>query len=123
VGWLDVGSPLPFISQGRLRPIAVSGPTRSAGLPNVKLISEQGYPFTTAGWQGVFAPRGTPAAILDKLHAAINNEQANAEYRKALAQANVPASEGVSRQAFAQLVAADLAAWRKVVVDGNIKPE
>jgi tripartite-type tricarboxylate transporter receptor subunit TctC len=123
VGWVDTASPLAFVAQGKLRALAVSGPARSPRLPEVKLISEQGYPFTTAGWQGVFAPRGTPAAIVERLHAVINQEQVHPDFVKALAQANIPAAEAVSRQAFAQLIASDLGAWRKIVVDGNIRAE
>jgi tripartite-type tricarboxylate transporter receptor subunit TctC len=96
---------------------------RSPRLPDVKVLSEQGYPFTAAGWQGVFAPKNTPPDVLERLHAAINHELGQPAFLEALRQANVPPSAAVSRQAFAQTITQDLAAWRKVVVDGNIKPE
>ncbi|QKH33595.1 tripartite tricarboxylate transporter substrate binding protein [Achromobacter pestifer] len=123
VGWVDVVSPLGFIEQGKLRGIALTGTVRSPRLPDVKVLSEQGYPFTAAGWQGVFAPKNTPQDVLERLHAAINHELGQPAFLEALRQANVPPSAAVSRQAFAQTITQDLAAWRKVVVDGNIKPE
>ena len=76
-----------------------------------------------AGWQGAFVAKGTPSGIVERLHAAIAREQAHPDYREALAHANIPSAEGVSRQAFARMIAADLATWRQIVVDGNIKPE
>lgn len=123
IGWIDVASPLGFIAQGKLRPIALTGTVRSPKLPDIKVLSEQGYPFTPAGWQGIFAPKGTPSEIVERLHNAINHEQVQPAFRAALLQSNIPPAEAVSRQAFVQTITNDLAAWRKVVVDGNIKPE
>lgn len=123
IGWVDVVSPLGFIVQGKLRGIALTGTVRSPKLPEVKVLSEQGYAFTATGWQGVFAPKGTPLAVIERLHAAINHEQVQPAFREALFQANIPPAPSVTRQVFAQTIANDLATWRKVVVDGHIKPE
>jgi tripartite-type tricarboxylate transporter receptor subunit TctC len=123
VGWVDLVSPLGFISQGRVRGIALTGTVRSPRLPDVRTLSEQDYPFTAAGWQGVFVPKGTPTEIIERLHAAINHEQIQPEFREALIQSNIPPAEAVTREAFRQIIANDLATWRKVVVNGNIKVE
>lgn len=123
IGWLDVVSPLGFIAQGKLRGIALTGTVRSPRLPEVQVLSEQGYPFTAAGWQGVYAPKGTPPEIVARLHDAINHEQVQPAFREALLQANVPPANAVSREVFVQTMQSDLATWRKVVVDGNIQPE
>ncbi|UUZ75573.1 tripartite tricarboxylate transporter substrate binding protein [Polaromonas sp. P1(28)-13] len=123
IGWVDVVSPLGFIAQGKLRGIALSGTVRSPKLPDVKVLSEQGYPFTATGWQGVFAPKNTPSELLERLHAAINHELAKPEFGESLRQMNIPPATPVSRQAFTQTITNDLAVWRKIVVDGNIKPE
>lgn len=123
IGWIDVVSPLAFLAQGKLRGIALTGTVRSPKLPDVKTLSEQGYPFTAAGWQGVFAPKGTPAAIIERLHNAINQAQTQPSFRDTLLQSNIPPAQAVSRQAFVQTIEADLATWRKVVVDGNISAD
>lgn len=123
IGWVDVVSPLAFIAQGKLRGIALSGTVRSPKLPDVKTLSEQGYPFTATGWQGVFAPKNTPSELLERLHAAINHELAQPEFGESLRQMNIPPATPVSRQAFMQTITNDLAVWRKIVADGNIKPE
>ncbi len=123
IGWVDVVAPLGFIEQGKLRPIVLTGTVRSPRLPEVPVLSEQGYPFTAAGWQGIFAPKGTPPEIVERLHAVINREQVQPAFRQALLQANVPPAQAVSREAFVQTIKDDLAAWRKVVVDGNIQAD
>jgi len=123
IGWLDVVSPLGFIAQGKLRGIALTGTVRSPKLPDVQVLSEQGYPFTAAGWQGVFVPKNTPSPIVERLHAAINLEVMKPAFKQALRQANIPPAPAVSREVFVQTLNDDLAAWRKVVADGNIKPE
>jgi len=56
------------IKQGRLRPLATTGATRSASLPDLPTIAESGFPgFQSYDWNGMFAPAGTPPAIIDRL--------------------------------------------------------
>lgn len=121
IGWVDCFSPLGFIADGKLRGIAMTGTVRSPKLPDVKTLSEQGYPFAAAGWQGAFAPKNTPLEILERLHAAINHEMVQPEFSEVLRRLNVPPAIAVNRQAFRQTIADDLAVWRKIVVDGNIQ--
>jgi tripartite-type tricarboxylate transporter receptor subunit TctC len=58
-----------FLRSGKLRALAVSGAARSSILPNVPTIAESGVPgYQTANWWGVAAPRGTPAAVVNRLN-------------------------------------------------------
>jgi tripartite-type tricarboxylate transporter receptor subunit TctC len=60
----------PLIDAGRLRALAVSGPRRSGALPNVPAVAEAGVPgYEAMQWYGLLAPAGTPAAILERVHA------------------------------------------------------
>lgn len=65
----DIGSAAPLVQGGTIRPVAVTGPKRSTLLPDVPTFAEQGVtglePFSP--WWGVFAPRKTPKAIVDRL--------------------------------------------------------
>lgn len=62
---------LPFVKDGRLRAIAVTGPRRLADLPEVPTFGELGWPAAESGiWQGLLAPAGTPDAMISQLHAA-----------------------------------------------------
>lgn len=61
---------LPYIKAGQMTPIAIGGDKRWALLPDVKTMAEQGYPSVRpSAWYGVFAPKGTPPAIVTKLAA------------------------------------------------------
>ena len=60
---------LPQAKAGKVRPIAVGTPKRSPALPDVPTVAESGYPgFEASLWLGFFAPKGTPIAIVNRLH-------------------------------------------------------
>jgi tripartite-type tricarboxylate transporter receptor subunit TctC len=61
-----------YIRSGRLRPLAVTTATRSQALPDVPTVSYFLAGYEVSSWQGVGAPRNTPAEIIDKLNAEIN---------------------------------------------------
>ena len=61
----------PHVSSGRLRAIAVSTANRAPGLPNVPTIADTLPGFVNFGWYSVIAPKGTPAAVLNKASAEI----------------------------------------------------
>jgi len=59
----------PHFASGKLRPLAVTSGTRSVQLPNVPTVAESGFPgFEAYNWIGVFAPAGTPPAVVARLH-------------------------------------------------------
>ena len=63
---------VPLIQGGKLRPIAVTSPKRTSGLPNVPTVAEQGYPgYQALNWYAFVAPPKVPPAIIDKLNQAI----------------------------------------------------
>jgi hypothetical protein len=71
-----VFSPIPTtieqVRAGKLRALAVTTPTRSPALPNAPTIGEFVAGYEASVWNGVVAPKDTPAAIIDKLHEAID---------------------------------------------------
>ena len=71
--WIaSMPSALPHVQSGKLRALAVAGQRRSPALPDVPTLMESGVPAESTFWQGLFAPAGTPAAITQKLNAAIH---------------------------------------------------
>jgi len=109
------------VAAGKLRALGVAIPRRSAFLPDVPTIAEQGYPgFESVGWIGLAAPAKTPPAILDKL---------NAEIRKMLQDPAVKARfsqlafepVGDSRQEFTRFVRSEIAKWTKVAKESGAK--
>jgi tripartite-type tricarboxylate transporter receptor subunit TctC len=118
-----VSTSIPWIRSGAIRPLAVTGATRIASLPDVPTMKESGYPdYEVTAWFGIFAPAGTPEAVVARL---------NAEAAKAIASAEVKDKLGplgmetlsATPQGFARLVAADLGKWRDVVKSAKIRAD
>ena len=117
------GAVAPHVRTGKLRALAVASRRREALLPDVPTMDQAGLPdFRATIWFGLFAPRKTPDAILDRLHAAT---QAALEEEKIRAMwidqgARV---EPESRADFARFVAADSERWSRIAKAANIKME
>lgn len=63
----------PFFKSGKLKAIALTSAERFPGAPSIPTVAESGVPgFDASSWYGLFAPAGTPAPVLDKLHAALS---------------------------------------------------
>ncbi len=114
---------MPQHQAGRIRAIAITSKERSPAAPDVPTVSESGIKdFEVIGWQGVLAPAGTPRPIIDRLareFAAIVND---AEVRKEFAVRGLdPAYRDPN--GFGQWIRAELATWRRVVTESNIKAD
>ncbi len=107
-------SAIAFIGTGKLKVLGVVNETRVAALPNVPTIGETIPGFGSTPWYGVFAPAGTPPAIVSRLHHEIVKAIAAPETVEKLASKGCEPFTS-SPMAFAQLVAADLPRWAKIV--------
>jgi tripartite-type tricarboxylate transporter receptor subunit TctC len=68
-----------------LRAIAVGGSARSLSLPDVPTVAESGYPDFFAGtWYGLMVPKGTPAAVIDKLNVAVHRVVVSPEVKESI---------------------------------------
>ena len=114
---------LTHIQSGKIRPLAIAGPTRTPALPDVPTTAEAGYPkLSSPFWLGVVAPAGTPPAIVAKLNAAFREALGAPETRERLANFGAEAKIGTP-EAFGKLIANELALWQGVVRDANITVE
>ena len=111
------------IKAGKVKALAVSGRIRSPILPDVPTLSEAGVPgYEATIWLGVMAPRGTPAAIVNRLNAEIGKVTGNPEGRRAwAAQGTAAMTMGVDE--FARYLDADIAKWAQLVKSANIKAD
>jgi tripartite-type tricarboxylate transporter receptor subunit TctC len=82
-----VSATLPHIKAGKLRPLANFAAARSKVLPDVPTLKERGFDVEYYLWVGIFAPKGTPPAIVTTLRAAIGKAAQSAEFKSALANA------------------------------------
>lgn len=120
---LTIPAVMPFIQSGKLKAIATSGARRTPALPNLPTLDEAGVKgFNYAPWYGFFAPAGTPAAVVNRLHAAINKVLADPEVIKTLGQQGLEV-QPQSREQFASLVTADIAQWGKTIRALGVKGE
>ena len=119
--WSDPGTPLPLIRAGKLRGVAISGNVRVPATPDVPTMGEQGYPFSAVGWMGLFAPAGTPPAVLQRLNAEVNRIQALPETAAEFVKRNYEPPPKRSLDEFRDIVRADLETWKGIVRKGGIK--
>jgi len=106
---------LPMIKTGKMKALGVSSTKRSALLPDVPTIAEAGVPgYEVNVWYGLFAPRGTPAAIVTKISNDVSRIVQNPETRERLAQMGAD-SEGTSPAAFKAYFKGDFDKWVKVI--------
>jgi tripartite-type tricarboxylate transporter receptor subunit TctC len=111
----NLPSSLAQIKAGKLRAIAVTSAQRSPALPNIPTIAESGLPgFEASSWFGLLAPAGTPAAIVARINADVNQWLQTAEAKeKLLAQGAIPA--GGTPEQFATHIRVETEKWAKVV--------
>jgi tripartite-type tricarboxylate transporter receptor subunit TctC len=122
MGVVDVGNGVPHIKSGRLVPLAISGTSRSVSAPEVPTLAETWANTQLVTWVGLVAPAGTPMAIVDKLHAAVNEALANPEIRKTFA-AMATEIEPVTPQALKARMERDLVQWGELIRAAGIAPE
>ncbi|HSD53340.1 MAG TPA: tripartite tricarboxylate transporter substrate binding protein [Burkholderiales bacterium] len=80
----------PYIKSGKIRVLGSWAGTRTAALPDVPTMKEQGYDVEFYIWAGVFAPAGVPADVRDRLTAAVRASMRDPEFQKAMANVNTP---------------------------------
>lgn len=108
------------LKAGKLRALAVTGPQRWHGMPDVPTVVEQGVPgFDVRSWAGWMLPAGTPQAVVDRLHAETQAALALPAVKARLEEMGGEA-RGSTPQEMTAMVGAELARWTRVVADAKI---
>lgn len=111
------------VSAGHSVPVVVQSKVRSKVFPDVPTVSEAGFPGAEADiWWGVFAPSGTPDAIVAKINAGINAVMGTPEAAKFL-ETNGAVFMPMSVGEFSTHVTTELAKWKRLAEEHNIKTE
>jgi tripartite-type tricarboxylate transporter receptor subunit TctC len=119
----QASSVLPHIKGGKLRAIGVASLKRSALLPEVPTLAEQGLPrFEAVSWYALMVPAGTPPAIVDRLNAETVKLLARPDLKEKLAGQGMDAGGG-KPQDLASAIQAETQRWSEVIRQKNIKPE
>lgn len=112
---------LPQARAGKLRALAVTGPTRSAIAPDIPTLHESVLPgYDASIWYGVFAPTGTPPKVVGKLHDAVLAATRDPEVRRHFATHGADPLES-PRDAFVRFIADDIDKWTRIVREAGIK--
>jgi tripartite-type tricarboxylate transporter receptor subunit TctC len=118
-----VASLLPLIREGKLRPLAYTGARRHPLLPDVPTMIESGYPqvgWHPDVWQAIFAPAGTPPAIVEKLNAEINEALKLPEVKTAYARLG-SGVDIMSVREFTAFVAKEARKWPPIIKTIGVK--
>ncbi|ALM82350.1 tripartite tricarboxylate transporter substrate binding protein [Bordetella sp. N] len=113
-------SALPQAAGGKVRALAVTGPARLSGLPDVPTFAQAGYPaFDAPVWYGLLAPAGTPAPIVTYLNEQLNLILDEPETHERLAQLGSVPAKG-SPKDFSAFIAKESERWRAVVQSAKV---
>jgi tripartite-type tricarboxylate transporter receptor subunit TctC len=114
---------LPFLQDGKLKALAVAQPERIPELPDVPSIHEIVPEYEGVGnWNGIFAPKGTDPAIIDKLSAATVAYLATQEGKGAIAKVGAQAA-GKPAAEFQTIVTETIDTWRGVIAEAGLAPK
>ena len=109
---------VPQVNGGTIKAYAIGTPERNPALPNVPTSKEAGLPeFQASAWNALFAPKGTPLAIGDKLSAALDKALSDEPTRKRLLElgSDIPEAPRRGPQALAALVKSEIDKWTPVI--------
>ncbi len=122
IGIQSLASFSPHIRANKIRPLAVTGETRTPALPDTPTLIEQGIKsFPSYSWWGVYAPTGTPRPIVDRMHAEITKAVRSPDVtQKFVEQFNMEILT-TSPEAFAAYQKSEQERWFKVIKDNDIK--
>ena len=117
----SMGTALPPVKAGLLRPLGVSSTQRSPDLPDVPTIAESGYPdYAVSVWYGIVAPSKLPDEIAQKISASLDRALNDDTFRASLERIGFPVFRPRSAAAITEFIDADRARWSGVIKAQNI---
>ena len=111
-----------FVQSGRMRALAVTSTNRVNAYRDVPTVAEMVPGYSAEVWYGIFAPKGTPPVILDRLNQALRKAVATSGYTENLAREGLAVTVN-SPAEMAVFMREEVTRWRKVVAAGDIKPD
>ncbi len=112
---------LQILRTGKLRALAVTGPSRSQAAPELPTVAESGYPgYAVISWQGLFAPAGTPAPIIARVNEAVRTALRDKALQQQLARDGIDTA-GSTPAELSAFVKAEIARWGRIVRESGAK--
>jgi tripartite-type tricarboxylate transporter receptor subunit TctC len=117
----DPAVALPHVRAGRVNALGVTGARRVPSAPNIPTIAEAGLPgYDVPVWYGFLAPRGTPRAVIDTMHAGVAKAMASPELKERFTNEGGDATVRGPAE-FSKLIGSELVKWAKVVKDAGVR--
>ena len=123
IGVINLGGALAQVKAGKLRALAVSTAQRLPDLPDVPTAAEANLGALTSSWQALFVPTATPAALVQTLHAALNEALAKPEVKEAIAKTYSRITPSKSPQEAQEYIVGQTQYWARVITDLGVKAE
>jgi tripartite-type tricarboxylate transporter receptor subunit TctC len=121
--FVTFSSAVNFAKQGRVRMLGVISSERNPALPDVPTMREQGFDMVVGSWQGIFVPKGTPKAVVDRLYQVGAAAMKDPQVVKRLTDGGVAVVTSKSPADFVQFVKSETERYAKVIKDANIQTE
>ncbi len=123
IAWVDPTTGLPHIRSGKLKALVAASTRRGPALPDVPTMTEAGYKFDVDAWYGMFAPAGTPMAIVRRLNQECIRILALPDIKSRFAALNMPEPPIKTVKQFTQTIRDDVEAWGAVIRTAQVKVE
>ena len=121
--FVTFSSAVNFAKAGKVRMLSVISPERNPALPDIPTMREQGLNMTVGSWQGVFVPKGTPQAVVNKLYRVSVDMMKDPMVVKRLGDSGITIVTSKSPADFANFVKAETERFGKVIKDNKIATE
>ncbi|HWL30075.1 MAG TPA: tripartite tricarboxylate transporter substrate binding protein [Burkholderiaceae bacterium] len=121
MAFTDILTALPHVKSGTLRAIGLASADRSAALPELATLSEQGLSgYDVSVFFGIVAPKGTPAPVVDKLNAAFNQAMSDPTIKEVLAHQGIVRADDTTPEGLGKFIDSEVDKWATVIKNANI---
>ncbi|MCK9913285.1 tripartite tricarboxylate transporter substrate binding protein [Microbacteriaceae bacterium K1510] len=120
IALLDAGAVVSHIKGGQVRALAVAAPKRMVDLPDVPTMKEAGVDFEVDLWSGMFAPKGTPKEVIDKLQNAFARIAKEPDIQQRMRAIGIEPIGDTSAE-FSSRIEADIKQWKAVAQSAHIQ--
>jgi tripartite-type tricarboxylate transporter receptor subunit TctC len=123
MAFLGIGVAIPLINQGNARGLAVGNLRRATALPDLPTVGETYPGFQADNWYAIFAPAGTPAAVVERLHHAAVEAVRTPQVERVLREGGTEPTPSEGPAAFLSSLREDTERWRQSVRAAGFRPE
>lgn len=122
--FVNLASTIEHVRNNRMKALATAAPNRLPELPNVPTMKEAGFAgIGTNAWNGMFAPAGTPKAIVSQIHAKVSEVMQKQALKDQLGKTMMAVSLSATPEAYTAFVRGETEKWARVVKENNIRIE